>query len=94
MQRVHTIPVNGALESRVVVTLTDGEQLEASVNRAHGNPADPLTDAERLEKFHECAATSASEAQRERIIDLCARLDSLADVRELAAALGEAPHGL
>src|SRR5262249_54754004 len=47
MQRVTVIPVNGPLESRVVLKLANGEQLEASVNRAHGNPADPLTDAER-----------------------------------------------
>jgi 2-methylcitrate dehydratase PrpD len=94
MQRVNTIPVNGPLESRVVLKLTTGEEFDATVNRAHGNPADPLTEAERLAKFHECAATSASETQSDRIIDLCSRLESLANVRELAAALGEAPDGL
>ncbi len=94
MQRVNTIPVNGPLESRVVLKLTNGEEFDATVNRAHGNPADPLTDAERLGKFHECAATLASEEQRDRIIDLCSHLESLANVRELAAALGEAPDGL
>jgi 2-methylcitrate dehydratase PrpD len=88
MQRVTVIPVNGPLESRVVLTLADGERLEASVNRAHGNPADPLTEAERLAKFSECAAGVASEAQRDRVIDLCARLESLANVRELADAIG------
>jgi 2-methylcitrate dehydratase PrpD len=71
----------------VVLKLRNGEQLEESVNRAHGNPADPLTDAELLGKFHECAAGSASEAQRERVIDLCARLDSLDCVRDLADAV-------
>jgi 2-methylcitrate dehydratase PrpD len=88
MQRVNIIPVNGPLESRVVVTLTNGEQLDASANRAHGNPADPLTDDERIGKFHECAAELASAPQRDRIIDLCGRLDSLRDVRELAGAIG------
>jgi 2-methylcitrate dehydratase PrpD len=87
MRRVNIVPVNGPLESRVVVTLRNGEQLDASVNRAHGNPADPLTEAERLGKFHECASELASEAQRERIVDLCARLESLTDVRELADAI-------
>jgi 2-methylcitrate dehydratase PrpD len=89
LERVRTVPVeNGPFESRVVVTLQGGEQLEATVNRAHGNPADPLTEVERLGKFHECAETLASPAQRDRIIDLTARLDSLADVGELAASLG------
>ena len=88
MQRVRTVPMDGPFQSRVVVTLHGGEQLEATVNRSHGNPADPLTDAERLGKFHECAGTLAPEAQRNQIIDLTTRLESLADVGELATALG------
>jgi 2-methylcitrate dehydratase PrpD len=87
MKRVNTIPVDGPLQSRVVLTLKSGDQLEESVNRAHGNPADPLTHAEILGKFNECAA-SASEAQRERVIELCGRIDSLDNVRELAEAIG------
>jgi 2-methylcitrate dehydratase PrpD len=90
MQRVNVVPVNGPLQSRVVMTLTGGERLEASVNRAHGNPADPLSEAERVGKFHECAATLASEAQRDRIVDVCARLESLDDVGELADAMAQA----
>jgi len=88
MKRVNTVPMDGPLQSRVVVTLNGGEQLEATLSRYHGNVADPLTHDERLGKFHECAGTLASVAQRDRIIDLTARLDSLADVAELATALG------
>jgi 2-methylcitrate dehydratase PrpD len=88
MQRVTTIPVNGPLESTVVLTLTNGERFEASVNRSHGNPADPLSEDERIGKFHECAAEMASEAQRVRIVDLCERLESLDNVRQLADAIG------
>lgn len=86
MDRVRTVPVDGPLQSRVVVTLRGGEQLEGSANRAHGNPADPLTQEEIVAKFDECAAT-ASEQQRERIVDLCGRLEALDDVAELAEAL-------
>jgi hypothetical protein len=88
MHRVTAVPTTGVFESRVVVTLRDGEQLDATANRAHGNPADPLSDEERLEKFHECAAALASEGQRDRIVELVGRLDALADVRELAFTLG------
>ena len=88
MQLVHTVPVSGPLQSRVVVSLKNGEQHEATVQRAHGNPADPLTEAEIVGKFHECAAMSAPEAQRNRVVDMCARLDSLDDVRELTEVLG------
>jgi 2-methylcitrate dehydratase PrpD len=87
MKLVRTVPMDGPFQSRVVVTLRDGEQLEATVSRAHGNPADPLTEDERLGKFHECAGTLAPEDQRDRIIDLTSRLDSLTNVAELAAAL-------
>jgi 2-methylcitrate dehydratase PrpD len=86
MQRVTTVPTEGAMQSRVVVILRDGDRIEETVNRSHGNPADPLSDEERLGKFHECAATLATEAQREQIINLTERLDGLADVGELAVA--------
>jgi hypothetical protein len=75
------------MESRVVVTLNDGRRLEQTVNRSHGNPADPLTQEERFAKFDECASTLATEVQRKQIIDLTSQLDALPDVGELAAAL-------
>jgi 2-methylcitrate dehydratase PrpD len=87
MKRVRTIAVNGPLQSRVVLTLANGEQLEATASRAHGNPADPLTEAEIVGKFNECATQSATEAQRARVIDLCGRLEALGNVRELADAI-------
>jgi hypothetical protein len=92
MERVKTVPKDGPLQSRVVVTLCGGEQLEGTVKRYHGNVADPLSEDERLGKFHECAATLAPQAQRDRIIDLTAQLDGLPDARELAAELGVPEH--
>jgi 2-methylcitrate dehydratase PrpD len=88
MQRVKRIPTTGGLESRVVLKLTNGEELEDTVTVTHGTPADPLTQDEILGKFHETAGTIASEEQRNRIIDCCAGLPGLADVRKLTAALG------
>jgi 2-methylcitrate dehydratase PrpD len=90
MQRVTTSPVQELRkpESRVVLTLKSGEQLEESVNVSHGSPSDPLTDAEVVGKFHECAEALMSEARRSQVIDLCRRLDSLESVRELTDAIG------
>jgi hypothetical protein len=88
MQRVKRIPTAGGLESRVVLRLTDGEALEDTVTVTHGTPADPLTQDEILGKFHETAGTIAGAEQRNRIIECCAGLAGLADVRELTAALG------
>jgi len=78
-------------ESRVTLTLNNGDQLEESVNVAHGSPSDPLSDEEILGKFHECAEAVMSEGQRDQVIDLCRRLDSLENVRELTDAIGAVP---
>lgn len=91
MTRVDVAAVEGPLQSRVVVTLRDGERLEEVVTTTHGTPADPLTDDERLAKFHECAATLATGSQRDRIVELTEHLGSLDDVGELARSL--APPG-
>jgi 2-methylcitrate dehydratase PrpD len=88
IQRVKTIPFKGALGSRVVVKLKNGEELEDTVSKAHGTPADPLTQEEVLGKFHETAGTLVGEAQRNEIVDLCARLETLGSVAELADAVG------
>jgi len=80
-------PTNVGMTSRVVVTLANGETLEEVVNQTHGNPADPLTREEVIGKFNECAEGLMGTAQRERVINLCDRLDSLANVRELGSAL-------
>lgn len=87
MKKVTTVPLDGPIQSRVIVTMRDGRRLEETVNRAHGNPADPLIEDERLGKFHECAGTMAPEAQRNRIVELTEHLGELADVSELAALL-------
>lgn len=93
MKRVRYEPVEGdfgsvKLESRVELRLNDGEVLEESVSLSHGRPEDPLSDEELLGKFHECAEALVGEKQRNRIVELCRRLDSLDDVSDLAGAVG------
>jgi 2-methylcitrate dehydratase PrpD len=87
MDKIVVHPTNGSLESRVVLTLANGETLEEVVTRTHGNPSDPLTRDEVVGKFHECAEELMSEGQRNQVLGLCDRLDQLADVRELGGAL-------
>jgi hypothetical protein len=58
------------------------------VNVSHGSPNDPLTDAEIVGKFHECAEALLPEAERQHVIDLCRRIDSLESIRELTDAIG------
>jgi 2-methylcitrate dehydratase PrpD len=88
MQRVKTVPVSGgSLGSRVVLKLKDGTELEEHVAVTHGTPADPLSQEEIDGKFHETAGTLVGEAQREEILGLCRRVETLSSVRELADAV-------
>jgi 2-methylcitrate dehydratase PrpD len=90
MQRVRYFPVSGDLTrgSRVVLKLKNGEHLEETVTQVHGTPADPLTEEEILGKFHECSQGVVPETQRNELIDLCRRLDSLENVQALAEVVG------
>ena len=77
-----------ALESRVVLRLVGGEEFEETVNESHGTPGDPLTRAELLGKFHECAEATLTQEQRNRVVELCERLDSLDTLGEIANVIG------
>jgi 2-methylcitrate dehydratase PrpD len=88
MQRVKTIPVQGPLTSSVVVKLTTGEEIEQTADKSHGTPADPLTTEEILGKFHETAGSLVPETQRNKVIELCGRLDAIENVREIADTVG------
>lgn len=95
MKRVVRRPQTGdsgtvTLGSRVVLKLKNGEELEETVHKAHGAPVDPLCAQEITGKFHECAAGVVPEAQRNRVIELCGRLDEVENLREIADAVGVA----
>lgn len=95
MKRVAYVPVGGeitqaGLESRVVLRLTNGDELEETVRRSHGAPDDPLSAEEIAGKFHECAEAVLPEKERHRLIELCGRLELLGSVREIADTLSTA----
>jgi len=92
LKRIRLHPVEGALgqvklEGRTIVTLKNGEVLDASSNANHGRPEDPLTPQELHEKFHELSDAIVPLEQRNRIIAMCEGLEEIADIRKLAAAL-------
>ena len=92
IRHLHDGAVGAGSGSRVVVTLKNGNVLEETVKVAHGTPADPLSVDEINDKFHECAGEALPETPRDKIIDLCWRLESLDNVREIADAMEpEAP---
>ena len=71
----------------VEVRTTSGATLTDRRECAKGDPDDPLTRAEIEEKLHTAAEGLLARPQIERIIALVERLERVADVRELAAAL-------
>jgi len=88
MSKVNVVPFVGGLQSRVKVRLVGGEELEETVMVSHGTPGDPLTQDEIDSKFHETAGTLVGAAQRDEIISISRRLETLDSVRELAELLG------
>jgi 2-methylcitrate dehydratase PrpD len=69
----------------IAVTTPRG-RFELRVDRVPGSPAWPLTDADRREKFMDCAARVLGDPGAERLFELCQRCGELSDVRELVKA--------
>jgi 2-methylcitrate dehydratase PrpD len=73
-------------QANVEVELTTGEMLSRFVEQSLGNIHRPLTNQQLDEKFRDQAALALPAQQVERVIDLCWRIDQLADVNELVQA--------
>ena len=71
----------------VEVRMTDGTLHTDKRQCAKGDPDDPLSRAEIAEKLRTAARGRLPESQVNRIVELVSRLEDVADVRELTAAL-------
>jgi len=67
----------------VMVKLRNGKAHSHQVPFAKGEPRNPLTEEEIVEKFRDCAGTVLSAREIERTIDLVAKLENLPDITEL-----------
>jgi 2-methylcitrate dehydratase PrpD len=86
LEMVEGLPGAVPLESTVTVVMDDGRRYQATNNLTRGNMADPLSREELLGKFAECSEGLLSSTERDEIIALCDRLETLPDIRELTAA--------
>jgi 2-methylcitrate dehydratase PrpD len=93
MARVRYVVLEGELwkGTRVIVEFKDGQTIDESATTAHGQPADPLTEAEIAEKFHDCAAGMLPEPQRNAIAEMCWNLESLDTMRQMGDIVRTAP---
>jgi 2-methylcitrate dehydratase PrpD len=95
MKRVVYHPVSGPigqgrLGSRVIIKLKSGETFEETVNVIHGAPSNPASWQDLTDKFNECTEGVLPVTQRDRVNELCGRLDQLGSLRELAEAVSGA----
>jgi 2-methylcitrate dehydratase PrpD len=70
-------------QANIEVELTTGEKLSRFVAQSLGNIHRPLTNQQLEDKFRDQAVLALPAAQVERAIELCWRIDQLADVNEL-----------
>ncbi len=74
--------------ARIVVRQVGGHAFEEEVHTPRGDPKNPLTWGELAAKFRDCAGTVLPADRVEVASGLIGRLDELADIRELIAAIG------
>jgi len=85
------VSVRGIFPSVLSVTSRDGTTRTQRVEAARGHPDRPLSVRDAQAKFMDCAAPVLGAARAEKVVALVDRLDDLADISELGAAL--APEG-
>jgi 2-methylcitrate dehydratase PrpD len=70
-------------QAHIEVELVTGEKLAKLVEQSLGNLHRPMTDRQLEDKFRDQAVLALPPDQVERLIELCWRIDELADVGEL-----------
>jgi 2-methylcitrate dehydratase PrpD len=78
-----TLPPDAA---RVALLLADGRRIEEHVDHAVGSRLRPMSDQALAEKLAALAAGLLPPSRIEKLVDLCWRIDEIADVAAIAAA--------
>ncbi len=73
-------------EAQVSIMLKNNQRLEKHVKHAIGSLERPMSDADLEEKFRGLADGVLSKAETDRLIDLCWKVEGLADASALARA--------
>jgi 2-methylcitrate dehydratase PrpD len=73
--------------SRVRVELANGDVRMSKVLDPHGMPADPVTEAERVEKFRRLASSQLRPTEVDRVIEIVCSLERQASIKALSEAL-------
>ena len=79
------------MRSAIDVRLRDGTELRTEADTYPGGPERPLTRAQLHAKFRDCASLVLEGGEIDRALDRLVRVDELAHIEELVAALLPAP---
>lgn len=74
----------------VTIHTTNGKSFTERVNNALGSPENPMSEAELIAKFRDCASYAISKMSKksvDRAIELCLNLEQTADISELVDVL-------
>ena len=73
-------------QANLEVELTSGEKISRFIQQSLGNIHRPMTNQQLDDKFRDQAVLALPAPQVEKVIELCWRIDQLADVNELVQA--------
>lgn len=87
VDRVAEAAGSDTMTSLIEIHLTDGRVIDGRAAFGKGSPQNPMTDAELMTKFLECAEWGGLERERaEQIGSRVLRLESEGDIGDLVAA--------
>ncbi len=73
--------------ARIVVTMNDGKKYTAQVDHPKGDPENPLSDAQIVEKFQSLVVGTISQDKADEIVDKVLNLEKLKSINELTGCL-------
>lgn len=88
LDRVDGVEEGSVLPVDLRLTTTLGEEYHEVVTFQHGDPRDPLSDADLVAKFRDCAGRLLTDEATEASLEKVRGLGAIDDVRELTALLG------
>ena len=78
--------------AKVTIELRNGQMLERTVNKAKGNPENPLSFEELTQKFRACAKGVLDDDHADKILHLIDKMEAIADISDVIRLLVSCPR--
>jgi 2-methylcitrate dehydratase PrpD len=73
--------------AKIIIELKNGQIFERTVDRAKGDPENPLTFEELAQKFRICAQGIIDDDQTEKVIHLVSKMEDVSNIGEMMTFL-------